>query len=287
MSLLNRFTFLVSLAVIAVVAVAVLAGSGGGGDTQLVSGDALAQAARETAKVAGANVSSDATITIGGLSKPLLMHMSGISDMRGKSGRMVGTYSNLPPGVPGQEADGTIPVEMVSLLPDIYMRSPLFAKALPSGKSWLHMDFAKAGQKLGIGDPTQFAQSDPTQTLSNLRATSDRVERLGSEDVRGVATTHYRATVELKKLPALAPPSQRAAVAARTQRLIQLVGHDSYPMDVWIDGKHLVRRIAFTMQMNVQGQTMTMKLKSDMYGFGPKPRAKRPPASDTYEAPQP
>jgi hypothetical protein len=269
------------------VAVIALASSGGGGDTQLVSGDALAQAARATEKLPGASVTADATIDVDGLAKPLKMHLEGVSDSRGHSGRLAGAYADFPKELPGQTPDGKVPVEMVMVLPDVYMKSPLFDKALPEGKSWLHIDFAKTGRQLGIGDPTQFGTADPSQVVSNLRATSDRVERLGTEDVRGVATTHYKATVELKKLPALVPPSERPAATQKSERLIHLLGADSYPIEVWVDRKHVVRRMDLTMKMQVQGQSMTMDMRSEMYDFGPKPRAKRPPAGEVYEAPSP
>jgi hypothetical protein len=283
--MLKRFAVLAAVA--AVITVVVLVASGGGGDTQLVSGDALAQAARTTEKVPGASMTADAVIEVEGVSKPLTMHLEGVSDMRRGSGRLAGEYKNFPTKLPGASADGTIPVEMVVLKPDLYFKSPLFGSTLPDGKSWLHIDLAKTGKQLGVGDPTQFGQSDPTQTLDNLRATSGRVEKVGTEDVRGVKTTHYRATIELDKLPSLVPQSERATARARTQKLIALTGTHSYPMEVWIDGRHLVRRTAFTMHMTVEGRSMSVKTTSEMYDFGPKPKTKRPPASETYEAPQP
>jgi hypothetical protein len=284
---LNRFTIVTALAVLVAVGVAALTASGGGGDSHLVSGDAIAQAARTTEKVPGASVAMDATIDVDGVADPLEMHLEGVEDMRGHSGRLVGTYDNFPKQVPGAGSDGSIPVELVSIVPDVYMKSPLFDSALPNGKAWVHLDLARAGRKLGIGDPTQFGQSDPSETVSNLRATSDRVERVGDEKVRGVPTTHYRATVELKKLSALAPPAQRASAKQKTERLIQLLGSDSYPVEVWVDRHNLVRRTRLTMKMKIppQNQRMTMDMTVEMYDFGRKPKAKAPPAGETYDAP--
>ena len=42
-----------------------------------------------------------------------------------------------------------------------------------------------------------------------LRAVSEEVEELGTEDVRGVETTHYRTTVDLRRYPDLVPPDRR------------------------------------------------------------------------------
>jgi hypothetical protein len=66
--------------------------------------------------------------------------------------------------------------------------------------------------------------------------------------------------------------------------MIQLLGSDSYPMDVWIDRGHLVRRTRLVMKMHERGQAITMDMTADMYDFGPKPKAQRPPVGDTYDA---
>jgi hypothetical protein len=165
------------------------------------------------------------------------------------------------------------------------MTSPLFDSQLPDGKKWLGYDVAKTGRQLGIGDPTQYNQGDPMQTLDNLRATSDRVEKVGSEDVRGVSTTHYRATVELRRLPNIVPPDQRESARRSAERLIELAGTDSYPVEVWIDRRHMVRRVSLSMNMKV-GQTdrrMTMDMTIEMFDFGPKPVPKAPPADEVYD----
>ncbi len=276
---LNRLTIVAGLGVLVVVGVLALTLSGGSSDSQFVSGSAIAQAARATQKVPGATVSMEAKVSVAGLAKPLDMRLEGVMNRSGHSARMAGTYANLP------NQAGTVPIEMVSIVPDIYMKSPLFAKVVPGGK-WLHIDVAQQGKKLGIGDPTAFGQSDPSKAVSNLQATSDRVERVGTENVRGTTTTHYRATIEMRKLPALAPPASRASARQSVDRLIQLTGTDSYPIDVWVDKHQLVRRTHFTMKMKVppQNQQMTMDMTMDMYDFGPKPKAKRPPAADTVDA---
>jgi hypothetical protein len=268
--------------VLVVVLVLVLSGGGGGGG-ELVSGSALAQAARATERVPGATVSIDQVVTGGPLPKPMDAHLHGIQNTRQQAADIVGAYRNFPGKVPGQRADGAIPVEVVLIAPHMYLRSPLFARGLPAGKSWRHVDLVKVGRKLGIGDPTQFDTNDPTRGVGALRAISSRVERVGSESVRGVVTTHYRSTVELRKLPAVVPPSKRADARRSIERLIQLSGTDSYPMEVWIDRHHLVRRMRFVLEMKIQGQSLKYVTTTEMYDFGPKQKIKPPPAGDVYD----
>jgi hypothetical protein len=284
--MLRRLTILALLGVVALVAV-VLAAAGSGGSANLVSGSAVAQAAEATAKLPGSSLAMHITMDLDGLPHPIEAQMTGVSNNRKGTARMSGYYLHMPSGVPGADADGKVPFESVAVLPRIYMKSPLLASQIQDGKQWLSYDVAKTGQALGIGDPTRFNQSgDPTQTLRNLRATSDRVERLGTEDVRGVATTHYRGTVELRRLPDLLPAEKRDAARKSVDRMIELAGTDSYPMEIWIDRKHLVRRFKLTMNMKmaqVGDKRMKMEITTDMFDFGPKPVAKAPPEDEVYD----
>jgi hypothetical protein len=281
----RRLTLSVAVVAICVVAGLALLLTGKGGDANFVSGSALAEAASTTAKLPGANVSMHIEITIDGLSEPIEADMTGVSSRLDKSARMSGAYTHFPKAVPGQRDDGSVPIESIAILPRIYMKSPVFASSLPDGKEWLSYDIAKSSQRLGIGDPTQYNQGDPMQTLDNLRATSDRVEQVGTEDVRGVSTTHYRARVELRRLPNVVPPAQRESARRSAERLIQLAGTDSYPVEVWVDRRHMVRRISLSMNMKIPQADRRMKIDMtiEMFDFGRKPVPKPPPADKVQD----
>ena len=282
---MSRFRAIAAACAVAIVLVLVLVLPGGGGnDTTLVSGSALANAANATERVQGASFSIDGTVDAEGLSQPLRIRMRGVQNTRQKAAEFVGTYIDFPKQVPGRDSNGNVPIEGVMVLPHMYMKSPLFSAALPSGKSWIDIDLAKTGRRLGIGDPTQFGSADPNQSVRALRALSSRVERVGEEQVRGVATTHYRATVELRRLPSVTPPARRAAARQSVSRLIQLIGTDSYPMEVWVDRRHLVRRMRIEMTMKVQGKSVNQDMTIELFDFGPKHRIKPPPADQTFDA---
>jgi hypothetical protein len=283
---MTRFPLIASGCAVALVAVLALVLSSGGDDATLVPGSALANAAAATGSVPGASASIDGTVTVEGAPAPLHIRMHGVQNTRQRAAYLVGVYENFPKKVPGQNSDGSIPVEGVTILPHIYMKSPLFGSALPSGKPWLDIDLAKTGKQLGIGDPTQFGSSDPSQIVQTLRAVSSRVERVGPERVRGVATTHYRARVELRRLPEVTPPARRAEARRSAARLIQLIGTDSYPIEAWVDGRHLIRRIRLKMAMKLQGRSMTQDMTFELFAFGPKHRIKPPPADQTFDSSQ-
>ena len=276
---MNRFRVIAVACTVAVVAVLVLVlSSGGGHDATLVSGSALADAASATGRVAGASTTVDGTVTAAALPQPLHIRLHGIQNTRQRAAHLEGVYENFP-------QKGTVAVDSITILPDIYLKSPIFAGTAISSGKWLHIDIAKTGKQLGVGDPTQFGSSDPGQALQALRAMSSRVEKLGAENVRGVATTHYRGTVELRRMADVVPPARRAAAKRSSDRLIQLIGSDSYPLEVWVDRNRLVRRMRLKMTMNIQGRSLTQDMTIELFDFGPKRRIKPPPAGDTVEAP--
>jgi hypothetical protein len=284
--MLRRLTVSITVIIICAVAAIALVFAGKGGDANLVSGSAIAEAASATSKVAGASISMHIVMKIDGVSKPIDADMTGVSSERTRSARMSGAYTGFPKAIPGARADGSLPIEEVVILPRIYMKSPVFASKLPDGKEWFSYDLAKAGKQIGIGDPTQFSQGDPMEAVNNLRATSDRVERVGTEDVRSVSTTHYRAKVELRKVPDLLPAAQREEARKSIDHLIELTGTDSYPVEVWIDRHHMVRRTRMSMDMKVgqTGRKMKMDMTVEMFDFGRKPQPKAPPADKVYDA---
>jgi hypothetical protein len=282
---LNRFTIGIAVGAVCVIAILAFVLTGRGGDANLVSGSAIAEAADATSRVPGASISMHIVMKIDGVSRPIQANMTGVSSQH-QNARMSGAYTGFPKKIPGQRPDGSVPIESVVITPRVYMKSPVFGAQLPDGKDWFSYDLAKAGQQLGIGDPTQFNQGDPMQVVNNLRATSDRVEQVGSEKVRSVPTTHYRAKIELRKLPDLLPAAQRATARKSVDRLISLSGTDSYPVEIWIDRHHMVRRMRMVMDMKVgqTGRRMKMDMTVDMFDFGRKPEPKAPPADDVYDA---
>ena len=86
-----------------------------------------------------------------------------------------------------------------------YVRLPAFDEQLPEGKTWIRADAADASTSgFDVGELGQFAKSDPRDVLGTLRAVTSDVETVGSEELRGVETTHYRATIDPAQLGKLA-----------------------------------------------------------------------------------
>jgi hypothetical protein len=169
----------------------------------------------------------------------------------------------------------------------LYMRLPSGLARLPSGKQWLKIDIAKATQAIGgsgLSSLTSSATTNPAQFLQYLRAESGQVTKVGSEVVRGVPTTHYRATVQLDRYPQLVPSAQRQQARQGIAALERASGIHSLPIDVWVDQQHLVRRERFGLDQTVAGQSVRILATSDIYDYGPQPTVTPPPSAQVYDA---
>lgn len=177
----------------------------------------------------------------------------------------------------------TIAVDEIMDGTTLYMKMPLLTSQLPQGKQWLKMDLSSIGKSAGVdlGSLMQGNQDDPGQMLSYLEATSDHVQELGTATVGGVQTTHYRGTVDLRKVVAQAPAGARAGMRKLMQTVTASLGTSTYPVDVWIDSSGLVRQISEHLpQVSSSSEaTFTMRFSK----FGAPVRVTAPPASQTVD----
>ncbi|MEY2568363.1 MAG: hypothetical protein QOE35_2892 [Actinomycetota bacterium] len=165
---------------------------------------------------------------------------------------------------------------------DLVLAGGVIYAKLPSllpGKPWLKLDpktlgAAGTGNLGGLGD---LASGDPAAGIRFLDGIAGGATKVGSEQVRGVATTHYRGAVDLEKVKAAASTSAKASVDA----LIKQLGKATYPVDVWLDKDGLVRRLRSRQATAASGTTpgATVVRTEEYYDFGAKVTAE-PPAAD-------
>ncbi len=124
---------------------------------------------------------------------------------------------------------------------DVFVRSPLFELFTGDPTTWVRVDLSEAAADQGLdADLLLEGNTGPAALLAQLDGASGDLERLGAEDVRGVTTTHLRATIDTDAAIEQAPPETREqlrAYAAATGLPA------TYPMELWIDEDGLVRRL--------------------------------------------
>jgi hypothetical protein len=162
--------------------------------------------------------------------------------------------------------DGTM--EMVFDGDTAYVRSPLFDLFTGASGGWISMSMEELGadaSQLGVGG------SDPSALLEGLRGIGGDPQPVGTEDVRGVPTTHYEASMSLSDALANVPEDQQDEVKASLEQLGDVESAE-IPVDVWIDEDSLPRR----MQMDMGalfgglggGEDTTMTITLEFFGYG-------------------
>jgi hypothetical protein len=160
-----------------------------------------------------------------------------------------------------------VSVSEVSDGTDVYLQVPLAARPALGGKPWVRVSLAPY-----VG--SQGGTEDPSQILSVLNAQSSSVTKLGSDEIGGVRTVHYRAQLDPTKVAPGAGPAARQMLA----QLPALTGSSTLPVDVWIDGTGKARQLRYSLTLNhppagaspAAGQafpeTVTMTLGLSDYG---------------------
>ena len=231
--------------------------------------DPVAQAATKTADAGTVQMSISGKVSAAGQDVPI--SGKGAFDLKGKRGRMTVTTN-----VPGQ---GDVEIEEIIDGLVLYLRTDALTANLPGGKHWIKADLKALSRKQGI-DLGQLEQlgggTDPTQFLSYLKKTAD-VTEVGSEDIDGTPTTHYRATIDLDKVAEAAGDA-----AASVRQLEKLSGQNSIPTDVWIDAEGRARRqtVAYSAQQPVP---MRMQFTIDYEKFGVPIDVEAPDDGDTVD----
>jgi hypothetical protein len=267
----------------------VLAGCGQGERKTVPVGELVA-AVDQTRAAPSQRVHMDISMSAPGLDKPIHFTGDGAIENKTRSGRLTLDMSELTPFIGGkaQAGDG-IMEELVDGF-TVYMHWPPFSKQLGTDKQWVKIDLQKAGEEQGF-DLSALASGgeggDPTQQLDQLRAASDGVEVIGDEKVRGVDTTHYKASVDLARYPDVARAGDRERVRQSVDRLIELTGQKKIPTEVWIahDSKRIVKtRVKTQTKVPQSGVTLQTDLKMELYDFGVDVGdVKPPPPEDTAD----
>jgi hypothetical protein len=167
-----------------------------------------------------------------------------------------------------------------------YLRFPALDGQLPDGKSWIRAD----GDETSVGgfdfdQLGQFTSSDPRELLESLRAVGSDIETVGSERLRGVETTHYRAVIDpadLAKVAAKEQPRSESLVDSITSQS----GLGEVPVDVWIDAQGLVRKLSMQFSATDPGtsQSSEVSLAFELWDYGERVEIALPPASQVAEA---
>jgi hypothetical protein len=255
---------------------------GGGTSAPATPQAAVVQAADRTSDAGSSRASFEITMT-GLAPEPLTMTGEGIFDSQARKGRLTMDLSALGAGS-GQDLGEA---EMIFDDFVVYMKFPFLSEQQGGLKEWLRFDIRELGKEQGfdLGQLSQLNQNDPSQELQYLRAASEDVEELGKEEVRGVETTHYRMTIDLRKVVDQAPEEQREQLRAQIDQIVEQSGIQMVPTEVWIDDEGLARRMQLTYEgmRLAPGQEGDMTMTMELFDFGVEVDVQPPPANNVTD----
>ena len=191
------------------------------------------------------------------------------SGSAGQTQTMAGQARFSDAGVEMKAAStGAQAMEMILVGQAMYMKSP----DLGTGDKWLKIDLSDPDSIFGmIGKAT-----DPEVMFKAMEAPK-KLELVGSEDVDGVETNHYRITLDpAQYLDAMDFPAAMADMLPK-----EMV------TEMWVDADNLPRKFAQTMEVPAVGggQATSSTTEGTYSDFGADVEIEEPPASEVTEQP--
>lgn len=134
-----------------------------------------------------------------------------------------------------------------------------------AGTKWMKVPKAKMAQYEGTTD-----SADITAGMEKARGAMKKIEAVGDETVDGVATHHYRITVDAAGLSKISGSSASVADA-------------DFDYDVWIDDAGLVRKVAMDVPAKAGDDDVPMKMSGVMGHYNEPVSIKAPADKDVVE----
>ncbi|MFI0821790.1 hypothetical protein ACH4TX_33215 [Streptomyces sp. NPDC021098] len=156
------------------------------------------------------------------------------------------------------------------------------AMGIPAqGKEWIKYDYdvlAQQGGPSGAYLKDQMQNNNPSRSVQLLLATG-QVKKVGTEDVRGVGTTHYTGVVKVSEIARAQSKGLSQSELDALEKQLKQSGADSETVDLWIDDKNLL------VKKREQAESKTGTTDSTVYysDYGTKVTVEEPPASDTMD----
>lgn len=167
----------------------------------------------------------------------------------------------------------------------VYVGLPLLDDKLPAGKTWIKGSAKELAAQSGseLGQLGSFADTDPRDAFAYLKAVSGSIETVGGESVRGVDTTHYRATIDMGKIESMLPAEQRQGLGSLDGMLGQ-ARLGAIPLDVWLDAEQRVRKLELALELGSGSQQARASMAMEVYDYGEPLDVTLPPADQVVDA---
>jgi hypothetical protein len=304
---MTRSFGLATLSSLAGLALALATGCGGSGGNTAVVGEPIsfqevAHAASSSAEATSGRFAFDITMSFPGADEPFALSGEGAFDARSErasfsvdmssfakllGGLFAGMTGPNAAGAPAFDDPSGWKVEAVQDGTVSYVRFPALDEQLPAGKSWIRTDSRDTPQQgFDRMQLEQFASNDPRELLDVLRGVSGEIEIVGSEQLRGAETTHYRATIDPLEYGKLSSPDKRQELESFAEEMAAQSGRREIPVDVWLDEGGLVLKLtmAFSAMQPGTSDSSDVSMTFEIYDYGEDVDIDLPTASEVVDA---
>jgi hypothetical protein len=154
-----------------------------------------------------------------------------------------------------------------------------FAEQAGGGKHWIKYDYDVLAQKAGASGAflkDQMQNNNPSRSVQLLIATG-KVKSAGSEDVKGVKTTHYTGVVKVSEIAKMQSKDLSQSDLDSLQKQLEQSGMETETVDLWVDSRNLLVKKREQAQSNNGAYDSTV-FYSD---YGTKVTVEEPASSDT------
>ncbi|MFD4345803.1 DUF1396 domain-containing protein [Streptomyces coelicoflavus] len=179
-----------------------------------------------------------------------------------------------------QGAEGTAEIRLVDKA--MYIGGGPEAAKEMDGKRWIKFDLSGTGvdeQMNQMGSASQ-ADKNPATESTFLTGAKD-VEKVGTETVEGVKTTHYKGTVSLADLEKSLGDEDEATREKREKSLEQYekLGVDKLTMDMWVDGDDQTKQF----RMRADADKGPLDMTFTFLGVNEPVKVTAPPAAEVAD----
>ncbi|PPS82798.1 DUF1396 domain-containing protein [Streptomyces sp. MH60] len=179
-----------------------------------------------------------------------------------------------------QGADGTAEIRLVDKA--LYIGGGPEAAKEMDGKSWIKFDMSAMGADEELNQLGGASQADKNPATESTFLTGAKdVEKVGTETVDGVKTTHYKGTVTLADLEKSIGDEDKATQDKRQKSLEQYekMGVDKLTMDMWVDGDDQTKQF----RMRGEADKGPLDMTITFLGFNEPVKVTAPPAAETAD----
>lgn len=164
------------------------------------------------------------------------------------------------------------PLQMITIGEKSWVKWGLLAMFGVEDK-WLEgdADAGAAATDLGLG----AGGNSPTSMLEELADADADVTEIGTEDIRGVSTTHFRAELDTAAMAATMSPEERADFESD----VGVSPEGTYVIDLWIDDDDLLHRFVVVISgLEQDAELDSMTMTYDIWDHGLDQGIAPPPA---------